>query len=707
MTGQKRTLNIPMYDIRESTDATGVDDEDVIDADTMDLDPTVGERLRAFARGGAESVSEAVRNVRLNGVRDSLFTQRTDARRAREGSVDAGAHQRFAGREQRSRDEQARKEQRAAEREATRERARLEREASSDPLTRLRLDTAQAGERYMLSLRQSGLLGSDQTRESQRRELSGLHQVYASMMVLQCVRPLQQGLSGQNIVSTLGMAASMWALSPDFRTQVGSFVGKIGDAIQEKIDSKGKAEDERARQHLEKLRAAGKADQLSSKWRKRLDKIAYAERGHRLPFTAQSAAMTEVALAEAAYEDERKPGADVDAIRSRHREALGVLYGYVEQDGIDPEDVSRSMRVIIGQRMEREPELASVFGELGHGRFVKTPPREVYVQGTGEVMTVWTGDFVDVQSGRTVSSGSFSPRAKMGIDEHRTATAGSLFGELRHARTPEQMNDALTQFMVAASVHEFPGVVDQISDPQARSRFAKARTMFTSMEADGLSEHEQHFAYSAAFVDAVEVAQVAMPELAQAWVGQYGEDWKDRVSEEIWRYRKMGAAATESPSPEPETVFHATPSAQRAEDIVDADVVFDAEDPVEDRAPRGDRYDDSASADQTRSNRSSARHRRLEEPVYEGELLDDDGSLDELELDAESLSEVGPASARKAILAAAESTTEHADQTSRSAAGKIRRARVNQHYNEVETGGITGFGSDEAQPLQDVDYQLG
>jgi hypothetical protein len=38
---------------------------------------------------------------------------------------------------------------------------------------------------------------------------------------------------------------------------------------------------------------------------------------------------------------------------------------------------------------------------------------------------------------------------------------------------------------------------------------------------------------------------------------------------------------------------------------------------------------------------------------------------------------------------------------------RVRRARVNQHYNEVETGGITGIGSDDAAPLQDVDFELG
>jgi hypothetical protein len=47
------------------------------------------------------------------------------------------------------------------------------------------------------------------------------------------------------------------------------------------------------------------------------------------------------------------------------------------------------------------------------------------------------------------------------------------------------------------------------------------------------------------------------------------------------------------------------------------------------------------------------------------------------------------------------------DLTPNSSSARVRRARVNQHYNEVETGGITGIGSDDAAPLQDVDFELG
>lgn len=32
---------------------------------------------------------------------------------------------------------------------------------------------------------------------------------------------------------------------------------------------------------------------------------------------------------------------------------------------------------------------------------------------------------------------------------------------------------------------------------------------------------------------------------------------------------------------------------------------------------------------------------------------------------------------------------------------------MNQHYNEIETGSITGIGRDDATPLQDSGFELG
>ncbi|MCY1718507.1 hypothetical protein OVA26_16345 [Microbacterium sp. SL62] len=719
MAEPRRNLNIPMYDVRDAPGGTILDD-DVIDVEVVDA-TSLGERLRARARGGAESVAASVRNVRLNGAWDSFFTAPADERRFARGSADSRARARQAGRDRRRDDEQRRRDDEATQRQQSAERARLEREARMDPIARLRLSTARAGEAYMESLRASGILEQNQSPADQRQQLSGLHQVYASMMVLQCVGPLKQGLSGQNIVATLGMAASMWAMSPDFRAQLGSFVDGIGPAIREKIDRQEAKKDDKARSRFDKLASKGKEEKLGGRWRRRLERIEFAERGHRLPFTAESAAMTEVALAEAAYADMRRPGADASAVNDRYVSALANLYGFAEADGIAPEQVSRAMRVVVGQRLEREPGLASVFNELGHGRFAKSEPREVYDAVTMEPRLVWTGDFVDGFEGKTISSGSFSVRPKMSPDEHMTAVTEILATEMAATSTAAEMNDVLTQYVVAASAGEYPDVVDELSDTDARRRFGKARTMFSSMKDDGLSAEQQHFAYSSAYVDAVEMMQLFKPDLAASWVAQYGENWQEKVAEDIARFKNMGAnAARGSGAAAPENFEHFTASsgssgaAPTAEDIVDAEVVDD------DRRGRPTRPAPQG-AERTRPSsapRRPARRGRLEQPVYEGDLLpaDEVGSDDDIiDVEIANLDSIGPGRGRAALLPAAgalqpsgpEVESEADSARRRMAVAKIRRARVNQHYNEVQTGSIMGIGKDDAAPLQDVDFELG
>ncbi len=699
MAGQKRKLGIPIYETGE--EPAGIFDEDVIDAEWHEDDVPLAERLRATAHLGAEAVSEAVRNVRVNGVRDFL-RQPADRVRTARGTDDRWVRARQQGREQRAQQDDVRKAQRADAKATSRERARLEQEAKRDPLAKLRLDTMRAGEWYMAAIKQSGLLDSGQTKETQRKQLSGIHQVYASMMVLQCFQPLKDGLNGKSVVTTLGMAASMWMMSPDFRTHMGNGLSSVRQSIVDKIDERTEKKDEKARNRFEKLAKQGKGDQLGRKWRMRLERIERAERGHRLPFTAQSAAMTEVALAEAAYADMRRPGANVSEIDDRYRTALSALYEYIEEDGIAPEEVSRSMRVIVGTRLETEPELASVFSELAHGRYAKSEPREVYINGTGEKATVWTGDFIDAYGGNTIMSGSFRMRERMGADEHRVHASETLAAELVGVTSVEEMDQVFSQYVVAASVRKYPEVVDELTDPSARTRFGKVRAMFSSMQDDGLSAEEQAFAYSAAYVDAIEIVERFRPEIGKAWVAQHGENWREKVAAQIRLYNDMGEKARHEAHAHQAPEQEYTATAYR-EDIVDADVVDDHREPSSD--PRGA----AASTSGTRTDvpRAPRRPRSVEQMVYEGEIDDDEAPVDEIIIDgeAEDLSQLGAARARRQILARAESGT--SGDVARAVDAKVRRARVNQHYNEVDTGGITGIGSDDAAPLQDVDFQLG
>ena len=498
------------------------------------------------------------------------------------GESRAQARERVAGQNR------ARAEQATAAAQARAQRDKLVKDARRDPAAKLKLDTLQAGESYMESLRKSGILGAGETKETQRKQLTGMHQVYASMMVLQCVQPLQKGLSGENVASTLGMGAAMWLLSPNFRTQLGVFSGQMGDVLRARIEGKGAKKDAKAQRKYDSAYARGREHKVRDKWTSRLEKIETAERGHRLPFTTQSAAMTEVALAEAAYADMRRPGADRAMVKDRYDSAMSALNEYIADDGLSREEVSRSMRVIVGQRLERDPAIANVFGELGHGRFTKSEPREVYLSGSNEPLTVWTGDFVDSYEGRTVSSGSFSLRPPMGVNEHRVMATQTLAAEIASQKTVGDLNDVLSQYVVASSVNLYPEVVETVEDPVARARLAKARTMFGSMAADGLTSDERNFAYTAAYSDAVAIIEKMNPELGQQWAAQYGDNWQESVAESMRHYSDMGAKAAqearaEQPQTKPPTERHKrrterkapVPNARVDEDIIDAELVDD------------------------------------------------------------------------------------------------------------------------------------
>ncbi|MCI4659598.1 hypothetical protein [Cryobacterium zhongshanensis] len=691
MAEPKRNLNIPVYEGLAPEGAfLG---EDLIDAEVIDAGPNLGERVRSRATRDAEAAAGTFRNVRANGVKDAFFTQPADAAREARGAGSAGVRARQEGRARREGQARARSEQASATKQSRTARDNLHREAKLDPLAKLKLDTVQAGESYMNSLRMSGILDAGETKETQRKQLSGMHQVYASMMVLQCVQPLQQGLTGQNIASVLGMGASMWMLSPNFRTQAGSFAGQMREAIQSKIDGRGTKKDLKAQDKFDSLASKGKSDQLASRWQKRLDKIEHAERGHRLPFTAQSAAMTEVALAESAYADMRRPGADRGMVQDRYDSALSALYEFVDADGLNREDVSRSMRVIVGQRLEKDPTLANVFTELGHGRFTKSEPREVYINGTTDRATVWTGDFVDSYEDRTISKGSFRLRPVVGVSEHRMMAAETLSADMTSAKSVGELNDVLSQYVVASAVAQYPNVVDQIEDPAARGRFAKAKTMFNSMSADGLSPQEQQFAYSAAYVDAVEVVQRLNPELGNKWAAEYGDQWREKVAESMKAYNDMGAQAEHPKSGKPasETHFSSTPNAHRNS----AGNAQSSSDTVE-AEPADDDY-----------------AHYMDFTVDDGFVMPKDASEEGEVIDGEFIDDPALESgrARETIVDGVRSTSPQSDYERgvelKSTASRIRRARVNQHYNEIETGGITGIGSDAAEPLQDVDFELG
>lgn len=399
---------------------------------------------------------------------------------------------------------------------------------SGTPVSQLRRDVSRAGDKYMEDVRKSDILKKKQTPKERRSQLTGMHKGYTSMMMMACVQPLSQGLSGESLMSTLGMGAAMWALSPNFRNQVKDSADDVRDSIVKKIKA-------REMSAINKKQGKLKGDAtLSDKWQKRLDKVERMERGDRDLYTAESAGMTEVALAENAYHAMREEGADLDKIRDTHAATLADLYSLAEQDGVGAEDIARNARLVIGARLEQEPELAGIFTELSHGQYVKGDPQEVRMAGTNETRTQWLGDYKS-RLGQTVTSGSFAVREPMNSDQHQEAMADTMAADMiqlsRH-HGADGLNMGMASYMAGWGIKDHPGYkgLSEVNSPLGQ-RLRAADTMRASMTADGISVEDQRAIYTGAYVDAMTIMGDRDPALIEAWNERFGENWKTNMSQ--------------------------------------------------------------------------------------------------------------------------------------------------------------------------------
>ena len=465
-------------------------------------------------------------------------------------TVDAEVRDVGAARQRRTKrgDDSPRAQRMRYDRARASERQRTRRDAAGrdgDPTARLKLGTQRAQDQFIHHLRTSGITSPGASRSTQGEKVSDLHQAYASMLVLQCLEPLRGGLSAQNVLTTVGMGTAMWLLSPNFRTQVGEYAGQMATVIGDRLDGQARREEriaakgERSRakeaRYFDRTGQGREGMRGPSGWvhRRRLERVERMERGDRDLFTEHSAALTHVGIAQNAYDEMRRPGADRELVKQNYESALRALYGCVDQDGVDRGEVARDMRGIVGRLIERDPEQAAVFSELGHGRFVRSEPETVVGEGTTKARTGWTGDYVDAHNGDVITGGTFSVREPMGADEHRAEVARTMYAELSSTRNPAEFKAVMEQYVVGSRTMDQPEVVDRTEDPSARARLNRARTMFASMRGDGVSERDQKLVYVGGFVESLRAMERTHPQKVAQWQQSLGPEWEQRMRDLI------------------------------------------------------------------------------------------------------------------------------------------------------------------------------
>ncbi|MFJ6484208.1 MULTISPECIES: hypothetical protein [unclassified Streptomyces] len=417
-----------------------------------------------------------------------------------------------------------------------------------EQLLKLRAETRLAGEKYMASLRDSKLFVPGFNDEERTQDLGVMHHVYMQMMMQSCLKSLSRGVNANSVIQAVGMVMTMRMLAPDFKKEMDSYLQPLKDKVQERIDTRARgmvafAESDIAhRQRIFKdlpsdarrerlIGSTDPRDHLTKKWRRRFDAMQHRERGHREMFTPDSAAMTEVALMENAFWKMREPGADVGLIRDGYRAMRKRLHEQMSEDGLERREVVQRARMIIGERMEYEPELRTMFNGVAHGRIVKAPAHEQQIAGSDRVHTVWSGEFDDQLGQRLPEDGMFTLRRPMDADAHQVQLAETMKTSLLNAlgRGDQEayggnMLGYLVGFAAQKQGLDTSGLPDML-----QHRLDQSEVMIASMDIDGLPPEEQQRVYSNAYVDAMEAVNEEYPDLEAQLKRSLGENWQQTL----------------------------------------------------------------------------------------------------------------------------------------------------------------------------------
>ncbi|MEU7315503.1 hypothetical protein [Streptomyces sp. NPDC007083] len=427
-----------------------------------------------------------------------------------------------------------------------------------EQLLKLRAETKLAGEKYMQSLRDSKLLVPGFSNEEREQEFNAMHQVYMQMMMQSCLKPLTRGVNPNSIIQAAGMMMAMRMLSPDFKKEMDSYLQPVKDKIRERVDARTRtmgsgaqreadrhnrlvdartaaelkrnptlAGDEEFLSHQERKKRDRDA-YLSKKWQRRMEDMERRKRGNRELFTPESAAMTEVALMESAFWKMRDGEHDAGEIDASYRAMRKHLREQMAKDGLDRQEVVTRARVIIGERMESEPELRLMFNGLAHGRITKVPPHMEQMTGTDRARFVWRGGFEDHLGRRLPEDGMFTLRRPMGAAEHQVQLSETMKSSMLDAlkRDDQEAYGASVVGYLVGFAGRREGLNTSRVPPVLANRIDQTESMQASMDIDNLSEEDQRRVYSNAFTDAMEEVAKKHPGIDERLRRSFGKDWQ-------------------------------------------------------------------------------------------------------------------------------------------------------------------------------------
>lgn len=421
----------------------------------------------------------------------------------------------------------------------------------------LRNNARGSAEMFQARMRQSELLDRRSTRPERVSELSGMHQIYAASMALNCLQEFRSARNASEIASVVGMTASMWAMSPNFRTFVKESALDVSDTLmdtyREKMEAFKDKRNERLGQKVAKdERKAAKTGKTTTRMEDRSDKLHQRETG-RLRYTPESAALIEVGLNETLFNKLRSAKADPEhghsitdvreALKSRHQYMVDELYTQATEDGLTTEDIARATRTLVGQRAAQEPGVSTVYSELAQGRIRPGAGRVHRAPGAMAAKTVWDGQYEDA-FGNPVTGGTFTVRDVMTADEHQKVVSDAMLADMisvsvtpaavqrGEAYQAEALNNVLTGYALGWAASGDDELAARFRGKGKSERSVKtAKTMVQAMDTDGFDPMQQQKVYSNALMDALDQLEEISPALAQSWEQKYSKNWRSEFKD--------------------------------------------------------------------------------------------------------------------------------------------------------------------------------
>lgn len=251
------------------------------------------------------------------------------------------------------------------------------------------------------------------------------------MMFGFCAMPLARGINRDAVIQAISMYVGMRLVDKDFQKDISKgVVDTLGPYVESKAEKAG-------------------PDSIWGKWS---EKIKVAKNEGREPLDPDTAAVTQIGFIKQAYEDMRKPGADVNKISKEYENAVNTLYSVAEKDGVSKEAVNNSLKFMVGKLIETNPDNMKYFNETCYdGVFMDSYKEEnvTTVDNDGKIIEktqfVWDGSFKNKDG--TEFKGTFSPRSPYTQDMYRDVLRDFCRNSMKKAVDEfpsEKQNDAIS-----------------------------------------------------------------------------------------------------------------------------------------------------------------------------------------------------------------------------------------------------------------------